>query len=440
MYTCGPTVYDFVHIGNFRTFVFQDLLRRYIKYKGFPILHVMNITDVDDKIIRKAGEAGVPISEYTNRYVQAFLEDIEKLRIEKPDVTPFATEHIDDMVDLVLKLREKGHTYESDGSTYYRINTFGDYGKLSRLDLSHTQPEDRVDSDEYTKENPRDFVLWKARKEGEAFWDTPLGPGRPGWHLECSTMSMKYLGESFDIHCGGVDLIFPHHENEIAQSEAATNKPFVRHWIHSEFLLVESNKMSKSEGNQYTLQDLMERGCDPLAIRYLLQSVHYRKQLNFTFAGVEQARSALRRIHDFLLRVGEVPHDRPENPDLSRRVGKTRSDFLAGLDEDLNTSVALGVLFELIKDTNILLERQEVGTANRDQILSLFADANQVFAVLETEESQTEDQEILGLIQERKEARRQRDFRRADEIRDLLASRGIVLEDTKAGTRWKRAG
>ncbi|MFB3067645.1 MAG: cysteine--tRNA ligase, partial [Acidobacteriota bacterium] len=317
MYTCGPTVYDFVHIGNFRTFVFQDLLRRYIKYKGFPILHVMNITDVDDKIIRKAGEAGVPISEYTNRYVQAFLEDIEKLRIEKPDVTPFATEHIDDMVDLVLKLRDKGHTYESDGSTYYRINTFGDYGKLSRLDLSHTQPEDRVDSDEYTKENPRDFVLWKARKEGEAFWDTPLGPGRPGWHLECSTMSMKYLGESFDIHCGGVDLIFPHHENEIAQSEAATNKPFVRHWIHSEFLLVESNKMSKSEGNQYTLQDLMERGCDPLAIRYLLQSVHYRKQLNFSFAGVEQARSALRRIHDFLLRVGEVPHDRPENPDLS---------------------------------------------------------------------------------------------------------------------------
>ncbi len=252
-------------------------------------------------------------------------------------------------------------------------------------------------------------------------------------------MSMKYLGESFDIHCGGVDLIFPHHENEIAQSEAATNKPFVRHWIHSEFLLVESNKMSKSEGNQYTLQDLMERGCDPLAIRYLLQSVHYRKQLNFTFAGVAQARSAIRRIHDFLIRVGEVPDDRPENPDLSQSVAKTRSDFLAGLDEDLNTSVALGALFELIKDTNILLERQEVGTVNRDQILSLFADANQVFAVLETEESQTEDQEILGLIQERKEARRQRDFRRADEIRDLLASRGIVLEDSKAGTRWKRA-
>ncbi len=439
MYTCGPTVYDFVHIGNFRTFVFQDLLRRYIKYTGFPLLHVMNITDVDDKIIRNAREAGVPISEYTNRYVQAFLKDMETLRIEKPDVTPCATEHIDDMVDLVLKLRDKGHTYESDGSTYYRISTFGNYGKLSRLDLSNTQPEDHVDSDEYTKENPRDFVLWKARKEGEAYWDTPLGPGRPGWHLECSTMSMKYLGDSFDIHCGGVDLIFPHHENEIAQSEAATNKPFVHHWVHSEFLLVESDKMSKSEGNQYTLQDLMERGCDPRAIRYLLQSVHYRKQLNFTFTGVEQARSALRRIHDFLLRVGEVPDDRPENPDLSQRVVKTRSDFLAGLDEDLNTSIALGVLFELIKDTNILLERQEVGSVNRDQILALFADANQVFAVFETEESQTEDQEISELIQEREEARRQRDFGRADEIRDLLTSRGFVLEDTKAGTRWKRA-
>ena len=440
MYTCGPTVYDFVHIGNFRTFVFQDLLRRYIKYLGLPLLHVMNITDVDDKIIRNASEAGVPISEYTNRYVQAFLEDMETLRIERPEVTPYATEHIEDMVELVLKLRDKGHTYESDGSIYYRISTFGDYGKLSRLDLSQAQPEDRVDADEYTKENPRDFVLWKARKEGEASWDTPLGAGRPGWHLECSTMSMKYLGDSFDIHCGGVDLIFPHHENEIAQSEAATGKPFVRHWIHSEFLLVESNKMSKSEGNQYTLKDLMDRGCDPLAIRYLLQSVHYRKQLNFTFAGVEQARSALRRIHDFLLRVGEVPEDRPENPDLSQRVAKTRSDFLAGLDEDLNTSVALGALFELIKDTNIRLERQEVGRINRDQILALFADANQVLAVFESEESQTQDQEISELIQEREEARRQRDFQRADEIRHLLASRGIVLEDTKAGTRWKRAG
>jgi len=440
MYTCGPTVYDHVHIGNFRTFVFQDLLRRYIKYKGFPLLHVMNITDVDDKIIGKAKEADIPISDYTDRYSQAFLEDMETLRIEKPDVIPYATEHIEEMVDLVLKLRDKGHTYERDGSTYYRISTFSDYGKLSRVDLGDTQTAQRTDADEYTKENPRDFVLWKAKKEGETYWDSPLGPGRPGWHLECSAMSMKYLGNSFDIHCGGVDLVFPHHENEIAQSEAATEEPFVRHWIHSEFLLIDSGKMSKSEGNQFTLRDLIKRGCDPLAVRYLLQSVHYRKQLNFTFEGVDQAQAALRRIHDFLLRVGEIPDERPENPVLTQKVAKTLSDFQAGLDDDLNTSVALATLFELMKDTNILLESQEVGGVNRDQILGLFSDANQVFAVFKAEEPGIEDKEIAELIKEREEARRQRDFQRADEIRDLLIARGILLEDTKAGTRWKRTG
>ena len=440
MYTCGPTVHDYVHIGNFRTFVFQDLLRRYIKYKGFQLLHVINITDVDDKIIRKAKEAGLSISEYTDRYVQAFLEDMETLRIETPDIMPYATKHIEEMVELVLKLRDKGHTYERDGSIYYRINTFPDYGKLSKVDLCNTRTTNRTDADEYTKENPRDFVLWKAKKEGETYWDSPLGPGRPGWHLECSTMSMKYLGNSFDIHCGGVDLVFPHHENEIAQSEAATDEPFVRYWIHSEFLLIDSDKMSKSEGNQFTLRDLTKRGCDPLAVRYLLQSVHYRKQLNFTFEGVDQAQSALRRIHDFLLRVGEVADKRPENPDLTQKVAETRGDFQAGLDDDLNTSAALAALFELMKDTNILLESQEVGRVNRDQILGLFSDANQVFAVFEAEELQIQDKEITELIGERKEARRQRDFQRADEIRDLLADRGIILEDTKAGTRWKRTG
>jgi len=440
MYTCGPTVHDYVHIGNFRTFVFQDLLRRYIKYKGFQLLHVINITDVDDKIIRKAKEAGLSISEYTDRYVQAFLEDMETLRIETPDIMPYATKHIEEMVELVLKLRDKGHTYERDGSIYYRINTFPDYGKLSKVDLCNTRTTNRTDADEYTKENPRDFVLWKAKKEGETYWDSPLGPGRPGWHLECSTMSMKYLGNSFDIHCGGVDLVFPHHENEIAQSEAATDEPFVRYWIHSEFLLIDSDKMSKSEGNQFTLRDLTKRGCDPLAVRYLLQSVHYRKQLNFTFEGVDQAQSALRRIHDFLLRVGEVADKRPENPDLTQKVAETRGDFQAGLDDDLNTSVALAALFELMKDTNILLESQEVGRVNRDQILGLFSDANQVFAVFEAEELQIQDKEITELIGERKEARRRRDFQRADEIRDLLADRGIILEDTKAGTRWKRTG
>ena len=441
MYTCGPTVYDYCHIGNFRTFVFQDLLRRYIKYQGFDLKHVMNITDVDDKIIKSALEAGVPIQEFTKPYVEAFFEDMEKLHIEKPDLTPFATEHIEDMVQLVQTLKEKGHTYESEGSIYYRIDTFSDYGKLSRVDLSDSRGAQATDADEYTKENPRDFVLWKAKKEeGEASWETPLGTGRPGWHLECSTMSMKYLGESFDIHCGGVDLVFPHHENEIAQSEAATEKPFVRHWIHSEFLQVDGEKMSKSRGNQYTLRDLMERGCDPLAVRYLLQSVHYRKPLNFTFEGVQRAESALRRIHDFLVRVAEVPDDKSENPDLTHQVAQTRQDFLAGLDDDLNTSIALGALFELIRSANILLDRQQVGAANRDQITQLFSDAHQIFPVLETREHPAADKDITRLIQEREEARRGRDFQRADEIRDLLVDKGIVLEDTKAGTRWKRAG
>ena len=437
MYTCGPTVYDFVHIGNFRTFVFQDLLRRFIKYSGSPLLHVMNITDVDDKIIDNAKRRGVSISEYTSQYAKAFLEDMETLRLEKPEVTPLATDHIDQMVDLIQKLRQQDHTYESEGSIYYRIRSFADYGRLSRLDLSEAQAEGRIDADEYTKENPRDFVLWKAKKEGEASWETPLGPGRPGWHVECSAMSMEYLGESFDIHVGGIDLVFPHHENEIAQSEAATGKPFVRHWVHSEFLLVDGEKMAKSKGNQYTLRDLLKRGCDPMAVRYLLQSVHYRKQLNFTFEGVKQSQSALDRVNDFLLRVHEVPDECPENTDLSSRIAKAGEDFEKALDDDLNTSSALAALFELIKDVNVLLERQSVGSANRDQIVRLFTNANRVLAVFEVGNRGAEDEQIKALIGEREEARRERDYQRADEIRAELTRRGIILEDTKEGTRWK---
>ena len=437
MYTCGPTVYDFVHIGNFRTFVFQDLLRRFIKYSGSPLLHVMNITDVDDKIIDNAKRRGVSISEYTSQYAKAFLEDMETLRLEKPEVTPLATDHIDQMVDLIQKLRQQDHTYESEGSIYYRIRSFADYGRLSRLDLSEAQAEGRIDADEYTKENPRDFVLWKAKKEGEASWQTPLGPGRPGWHVECSAMSMEYLGESFDIHVGGIDLVFPHHENEIAQSEAATGKPFVRHWVHSEFLLVDGEKMAKSKGNQYTLRDLLKRGCDPMAVRYLLQSVHYRKQLNFTFEGVKQSQSALDRVNDFLLRVHEVPDECPENTDLSSRIAKAGEDFEKALDDDLNTSSALAALFELIKDVNVLLERQSVGSANRDQIVRLFTNANRVLAVFEVGNRGAEDEQIKALIGEREEARRERDYQRADEIRAELTRRGIILEDTKEGTRWK---
>ena len=438
MYTCGPTVHDFAHIGNFRTFVQQDLLRRYIRFLGFKLSHVMNITDVDDNIINKARDAGVEIGEYTARYGEAFLEDMDKLRIQRPEIMPRATAHIEAMVELILKLREAGYTYESEGSTYFRIERFPGYGKLSHLEGVEGQTTERIDSDRYDKENPRDFVLWKARKPGEAYWDTPLGPGRPGWHIECSAMSMKYLGQSFDIHAGGIDLVFPHHENEIAQSEAATGLPFVRHWFHIEFLMVEGQKMSKSLGNYYTLRDLLEKGYSPAAIRYLLMSVHYRKQLNFTMEGLEQAGAALQRVNDFVLRIREVTSSTPENQDLTERIKRARREFQQGLDDDLNTSVALAALFELIRETNILLDRREVGAVNRDEILALFSDANLVFDVFQIAEQRLDDEEILRLIDERIQARRNRNFSQADQIRDALVRRGIALEDTKDGTRWKR--
>ncbi len=443
MYTCGPTVYDYVHIGNFRTFMFQDIVRRYLLYKGFRLKHVMNITDVEDKIIANARKQGVPIDEYTRKYEAAFLEDMDTLRIQRPEIMPRATEHVGAMLDLVKRLEEKGLTYRGDGSTYYRIGNFSGYGRLSGLDA--TAPDDpgeggggRVDDDEYTKENPRDFVLWKAHREGEACWDSAFGPGRPGWHLECSAMSMEYLGESFDIHCGGVDLIFPHHENEIAQSEGATGKPFVRYWLHGAHLIVDGQKMSKSLGNFYTLRDLLGRGCDPVALRYLLFSVHYRKQLNFTFEGVEQAESALRRANDFLQRIREVADDAPENRELSERTAAARRQFDEAMDDDLNTSAALAALFELIRDGNIALEAGQVGAADRDRILEFFAAANQVFDVFRVEAEPLEDERILQLIEEREEARRNRDFKRSDEIRDQLAEWGIQLEDTREGTRWKK--
>ncbi len=438
MYTCGPTVYHYAHIGNFRTFVLQDVLRRYILYKGYRLHHVMNITDVEDRIIANAQDAGMDIREYSKKYLTAFLEDMRTLRIQQPDEMPRATEHIEAMVELIRRLEKKNLTYRSGRSTYFRIGAFADYGKLSGVELDSAAARGRIDSDEYSKENPRDFVLWKACKGEEAFWDTELGRGRPGWHIECSAMSMLYLGESFDIHCGGVDLIFPHHENEIAQSEGATGKPFVRHWVHAAHLIVEGEKMSKSKGNFFTLRDLLEKGCNPLAIRYLLQSVHYRKQLNFTFEGVEQARSALRRIDGFLQKIRSVPDGLQANPSLSDKTSQARQDFESAMDDDLNVSEALGALFEFIRNCNIDLDRQEVGSSNRDEILKLFGDANQMFDVFQIEEAKLQDRRIRELIEERRQARLQRSFQRADQIRDELFESGIILEDTKEGTRWKR--
>lgn len=440
MYTCGPTVYHYVHIGNFRTFIFQDILRRYLLYRGYRLLHVMNITDVEDKIIANAAKAGMSIFDYTRQYEEAFLQDMQALRIQRPEIMPRATEHIAEMLELVGQLDGRGLTYTSDGSVYFRIDGFPGYGKLSRLDAESTEAgrSGRVDDDEYSKENPRDFVLWKAAREGEQAWPSPYGAGRPGWHLECSAMSMKYLGESFDIHCGGVDLVFPHHENEIAQSEGATGEPFVRYWIHGAHLIVEGQKMSKSLGNFFTLRDLLDRGCKPGALRYLLASVHYRKPLNFTFEGVEQAESAIRRVNDFLVRVREVPADSPPTPELTSRVQTALDRFQAAMDDDLNTSAALAAVFELIRDLNPLLEAQRVGADARESLIGAFRDFNRIFDVFEVDEQSLPDAAIRDLLLERERARKERDFRRADEIRDQLLERGILLEDTKEGTRWKR--
>ncbi len=440
MYTCGPTVYHYVHIGNFRTFIFQDILRRWLRYRGYRLTHVMNITDVEDKIIAAARKAGVPIFDYTRQYEEAFLQDMETLRIQRPEVMPRATEHIPEMLELIRRLEARGLTYISDGSVYFRIDGFPGYGKLSQLEAESAEAgrSGRVDEDEYSKENPRDFVLWKAARENEHSWPSPYGPGRPGWHLECSAMSMKYLGESFDLHCGGVDLVFPHHENEIAQSEGATGHPFVRYWIHGAHLIVEGQKMSKSLGNFYTLRDLLARGCKPEALRYLLASVHYRKPLNFTFEGVEQAEAAIRRVNDFLVRVREVSAAAPPTPALTERTKAALVRFEAALDDDLNTSAALAAMFELIRDLNPSLEHRQVGGDTRAALLEAFGKFNQVFDVFQVEEVAIADEEVLRLIRERELARSERDFRRADEIRNRLAAQGILLEDTKEGTRWKR--
>jgi cysteinyl-tRNA synthetase len=437
-YTCGPTVYDFAHVGNFRTFVFQDLLRKYLRYRKYRVIHVMNITDVDDKTIQNARAQGMSLKDYTEKYTNAFVEDSKKLRIDPPDIMPRATGHIPEMVALIRSLGEKGYTYQKEGSVYFSISHFPGYGKLSKTDFSGAQAGARVDTDKYDKENARDFVLWKAPKEGEDFWETEIGPGRPGWHIECSAMSMKYLGETFDIHCGGVDLIFPHHENEIAQSECATGKPFVRYWIHPEFLIVEGEKMSKSLGNYFTLRDLLSKGHSPESVRYLLLSVHYRKQLNFTNDGLHQAQSSIQRLEDFSLRVKEKA--KPEEPADSYRteVDAARERFIEAMDNDLNTSAALAAIFDFVRLT-YQRDAQEALTGGDARAASEFI--QEIDGVLNILPPQSEllDEEIAAQIEARHAARRRKDFAEADRIRQWLLSKGIQLEDTREGVRWKRS-
>src|SRR5271157_2798671 len=364
MYTCGPTVYDYAHIGNFRTFTFVDLLRKWLRASGFRLDHVMNVTDVDDRIIQNAVSQRKTLAEYTRVYTEAFLEDCATLRLERPEHLVPATAHIDDMASAIERLGEAGHTYRSDGSVYFRISTFPGYGKLSHDDLSGNASGARVDVDKYDKADARDFALWKAPKEGEPFWETPIGAGRPGWHIECSVMAIKYLGETLDIHAGGVDLIFPHHENEIAQSESLTGKPFARFWLHAEFLMVEGQKMSKSLGNYYTLRDLLSRGYQPEAIRYLLASAPYRKSLNFTFDGLKSSALAIDRLRNFKLRLETDQYPEGVHEPLMARTAQASQAFTDSLHDDLNTAEALAAVFEYVRDANSAMDSGEFRAGN----------------------------------------------------------------------------
>jgi cysteinyl-tRNA synthetase len=441
MYYCGPTVWDYGHIGNFRSAIFADILSRYLRFKGYRVKHVMNITDVEDRIIALSQKNGVTIDEYTAKYIEALWEDFDALGCARPDVVPRATRHIPEMVSLIERLEERGHAYRSDDSIYYRITSFPEYGKLSKINFAGNiaGASERVDTDKYEKEDARDFALWKgAESPDEPAWDTTLGRGRPGWHIECSAMSMKYLGETFDIHAGGIDLVFPHHENEIAQSEGATGKTFARYWIHFEHLKVNGESMSKSKGNYYTYRDVAARGFSPVAVRYFLLSVPYSKQLNFTFEALRGAEKTVMGLRDFRMRLKEARVEAGANQRLQEACARALTDFEAGLDDDFNTSVALAALHNLAREVNTAIDEHALREDNKQELLALLDRFNTVLNIFEDEHQVMLDAEIQSLIDERQEARRRRDFARADEIRDQLAGRGITLEDKKDGVRWKR--
>jgi cysteinyl-tRNA synthetase len=459
MYACGPTVYQLPHIGNYRTFLFNDLLHRYLEWKGYQVRFVMNLTDVDDKTIDAARRQGCSLEEFTAPIIRGFFDELDTLGVRRADVYPRATRHIREMVHLIQRLIERGHAYQADGSVYFDISSFPQYGRLSRIDLAEIKAgaglaeraRNALDLDEYGKEDVRDFALWKAAKDVDrevgAAWPTPWGEGRPGWHIECSAMSMAELGESFDIHTGGEDLIFPHHEDEIAQSEAATGKPFVRYWLHVKHLLVEGEKMSKSKGNVFTLRDLLERGHSPAAIRYLLLSAHYRKELNFTFDGLEDAQAALRRLLDFQSRLESAPvaDDAPPSPlpDLARTA---LADFEAALDDDLNVPAGLAALFTFVRETNAALDRAgAVPPADLQAARHALERIDEPLGVLSLARAHLRgiDQSFVAWVEEkiglRQEARARRDFATADQIRAELSARGVIVEDTPQGTRWKLA-
>lgn len=444
MYSCGPTVYNYAHIGNFRAYIFSDLVRRVLEDYGYNVKLVMNLTDVDDKTIRNSKENHISLTEYTKKYKEAFFEDIKTLRIKPATVNPSATEHINEMIDIIKLLEKNGHTYEADGSIYFKISTFPEYGELANLDKQELKEgaSGRVSSDEYDKENASDFVLWKAytEEDGDVYWDSPFGKGRPGWHIECSAMSCKYLGKHFDIHTGGVDNKFPHHENEIAQNEAAFNEKFVNYWLHCEHLIVDGEKMSKSKGNFYTLRDLLNKGLSAEAIRYSLMNSHYRKQLNFTIEGINQSQSAIDRVNDLIFRLKDVNKTDADDSAVMKELEEANKNFFESIYDDLNVSEALGVFFSFIKSINISFD--SINVSSRDAIIKFIERVNNIINCFnmngEKEIESSEEEKINKLIEERTLAKKEKNYKRADEIRDELNSMGIEIMDTPNGVRWKR--
>ncbi len=440
MYTCGPTVYDFAHIGNFRAFLFEDLLKRWLVYRDYKVTHVMNITDVDDKTIKGSQKQQIPLAQFSEHYAQAFFEDMKALNVKPADYYPKATDHISEMITLIKTLIQKGYAYKaSDNSIYYAIKKFKNYGKLGHITVAELKAGARVKTDEYKKEEAQDFALWKAwtPDDGDVFWETELGKGRPGWHIECSAMSMKYLGETFDIHCGGVDNIFPHHENEIAQSEAATGKRFVRYWMHNEHLLVEGKKMAKKFGNFYTLRDLLGKGYDPIVIRYLLLSTHYRAQFNFTFEGLDAAATAVERLRNFVRRLRDTD-GKDSGGKVAELVCGVLASFGEAMNDDLNVSVALGALFDFVREVNTLLDANLVSRSEADEVRAHMQRFDGVLGVIgEVKMEEALPKEAEELIKKREEARKARDWARSDALRLRLREMGVVVEDTPQGVRWR---
>ncbi|HEX5149620.1 MAG TPA: cysteine--tRNA ligase [Candidatus Limnocylindrales bacterium] len=438
IYSCGPTVYAPAHIGNFRSFLFADLLRRYLVWRGYAVTWVMNITDVDDKIIRDAAARGIAIGELTSRYEAAFLEDLERLRITMPDHLPRATEHIDEMVSLIETLLERGHAYRTDdGSIFFRIASWPAYGRLARLDPDSQRVGERVESDEYDKDDVRDFAVWKGAKPGEPSWSTNLGEGRPGWHIECSAMSMRYLGPSFDLHTGGIDLIFPHHEDEIAQSEAATGQPFVRTWLHCAHLQMGGQKMAKRTGNIARPADIYATGVPARALRYALISAHYRAPLDFSDESLAAATAAVERLSTLLAALEAYRESRPDDPTLEELFDETRSRFTVALDDDLNVAPALAAVFDLARELNRRMDVRGLSTADATRAAIFVRDLDRVLAVAEEDVADLEP-ELVERLEARAAARAARDWAASDRLRDELAERGIAVEDTRDGQRWRR--